>query len=397
METVSNGQPEPKVLLLSVRGVVHWLAATAFYELEDLAHDWMDADLCAPPPGRDNLRGKIAAGMNTVIPAPSLISPVLSPALGGNALKREYDFLFAILPTPREAFVVSSVPNLRARCAKMACYIPEVWAHSLTRQAYLAGPLRQFDHIFVSTRHSMDVVTRLTGVPCTFLPFGVDAEKFSPFPFFPDRHIDVLSIGRRRPEDHAALLKAMDDTGIYYSYDTFQRAKFRNAQDHRTHYANTAKRAKYFIANVANIDDPKKLNDGLEIGHRFYEGAAAGTIMLGACPQDNPVLNEDFDWPDFVIRTNTTDKDIIALMADLDTQPERLDAARKANVANSLLRHDYVYRWEHILNVMGVPASQKMRARQTRLREMATTLNANSAVPSERIEQPEGRPGISRA
>jgi len=54
------------------------------------------------------------------------------------------------------------------------------------------------------------------------------------------------------------------------------------------------------------------------------------------------------DRPDSVRRTTPLDSN-----APADEQPDRLARARTLNVVNSLLRHDWVYRWQRILEVAG--------------------------------------------
>ena len=42
--------------------------------------------------------------------------------------------------------------------------------------------LRNFDQIFSSLHSSVDLIAESTGRPCHFLPLGIDALRFVPFP-----------------------------------------------------------------------------------------------------------------------------------------------------------------------------------------------------------------------
>jgi hypothetical protein len=77
--------------------------------------------------------------------------------------------------------------------------------------------------------------------------------------------------------------------------------KVKNYRDHRIFYTNLLKRSRYFIANYAKIDIFKETLGKQEIGYRFFEGVAAGTVMLGQ-PPASPIFDRYFDWEDVIIR-----------------------------------------------------------------------------------------------
>jgi hypothetical protein len=106
------------------------------------------------------------------------------------------------------------------------------------------------------------------------------------------------------------------------------------------------------------------------MGFRFFEGAAAGTVMIGQ-PPDIPAFRENFDWPDAVIPIAYDEPNIAKILADLDSEPKRLAEIRKNNVIQSLLRHDWVYRWKDILHIAGLKPTPAIAAREKRLHEIA--------------------------
>ena len=58
-------------------------------------------------------------------------------------------------------------------------------------------------------------------------------------------------------------------------------------------------------------------------------------------------------------------------MRELDKQPERQVAARRNNMVQMLLHHDWAYRWEHVLNLAKVPPSPQLLIRKQRLKQLA--------------------------
>lgn len=241
--------------------------------------------------------------------------------------------------------------------------------------------LKDFDHIFLGVSHTTEIVTQMTGRPCTYLPPGVDALKFCPYPLYPHRSIDVCSLGRRSPVTHQALLALAEQGQIFYYYDTLKTSGLKqverqqtfhvnNPREHRLILANLTKISRYFIANRANANEPYLTRGKEEIGYRFFEGAAAGTVMLGDPPATDK-FNQYFNWQDAVIKIPFDAPNIGEIIAELDAQPERLAKIRRDNVVNSLLQHDWVYRLKEVYQTVGLQPTINMLSREAQLKELA--------------------------
>jgi len=63
--------------------------------------------------------------------------------------------------------------------------------------------------------------------------------------------------------------------------------------------------------------------------------------------------------------------DAESIVRELDQQPERQARMRKLNIQQSLLRHDWAYRWEAILKAVGVAPSPRLDARKVQLHRLA--------------------------
>jgi hypothetical protein len=148
----------------------------------------------------------------------------------------------------------------------------------------------------------------------------------------------------------------------------------RNYREHRTLYSNLIKRSRYFIANKAKFDSGNQRGSQQELGSRFFEGAAGGAVMIGIPPVCE-AYTKHFDWPDAVIDVTDNTTDIADIIADLNAQAERLVRIRKDNIINSLLRHDWVYRWEEILNKVGLDNTPQMLIRKTALKNLAKMIS----------------------
>jgi hypothetical protein len=230
--------------------------------------------------------------------------------------------------------------------------------------------LSQFDYVLLNCSGSVKAVQELICKPCFCIVPAVDMMHFCPYPNPPVRSIDVYSMGRRSEITHQALLKMAEGGKFFYLYDTIKVMETQYPAQHRSLVANIAKRSRYFIVNVAKINRQSETQGQVEAGFRFFEGAGAGTVMIGEIPE-NEIFRKNFDWPDAVIYMHYDEENIPEILAELDSQPARLEKIRKNNVIHSLLRHDWVYRWRYILNITGLEPTAAMVARENRLRELA--------------------------
>jgi hypothetical protein len=288
-------------------------------------------------------------------------------------LERDFELFFPVFSHSYELYSLATIPNWRQRCRKAACFITEVWSDLLPE--YLLELLSAFDHVFLGHRHSVQDVARITGRPCTYLPLAVDVPLFTPASLDRSRPIDVCNIGRRSPVTHQALLEEAEREQIFYYYDTvaasgadLKHRTFRveSPHEHRRMLATILKHSRYYFANRSYINKPEFTAGREEISSRFYEGAAAGTVMIGEAPRTEE-FKRQFDWPDAVIHVPFDTPDIGRILVELNSDPERLRAVRGNNVREAALRHDWLHRMLVIFDTLGLTPTDGMRARALRL------------------------------
>jgi hypothetical protein len=286
-------------------------------------------------------------------------------------LSRDYDVFIAVCSTYWDLFYINAIERWRDHCKTSLCWIDEMWAASIPSKYWLHA-LSQFDHVFIGYRGTVSALSQAVNRHCYWLPGGIDALRFSPFPNAPTRVVDVYSIGRRYEGIHRELLKGVERSELFYVHDTFAAANSEayNYQQHRNLFANIAKRSRYFVVAAAKMNALEETRGQVETGYRYFEGAASGTVMLGQAP-DCEAYRELFGWPEVVIKIQPDGSDIMAVLSDLDSDPKRTAAISTRNAKESLLHHDWVYRWKEMFRVAGIQASARMAAREQRLRDMA--------------------------
>ena len=361
----------PRILVVSVRGFRFQAANCCIYELEDLLTDLESAQLYSPIPDRGfDVARKIYRGAKYIGAADSLARKV-APFPPELVLEHEYDLLFAVLDNPYQFHLLESIKGWREKCRYAACFITEMWQPDLKIKRLFKEPWSSFDHVFLGVTQCVEGLNKLIEPPVTYVPPAVDTLRFSPFPNPPKRSIDVSYVGRRDPGIHNALIERAAQDNFFYYHDTLRgKLEIGNPREHRILLANLFQRSRYNITNYAKFNSTEETGGTQEIGYRFFEGAAAGTVMVGMPPAGD-AFPRYFDWEDPIIRVPLSGADVVEAIAELDAQPEKLERMSRRNVANCLLKHDWSYRWRDMLATFDLKPSDKAIARYKYLEQLA--------------------------
>jgi hypothetical protein len=196
----------------------------------------------------------------------------------------------------------------------------------------------------------------------------------------PDRVIDFYSIGNRAEGLHKQLVNLAEKQKIFYLYDSLSSSdsRMKDWREHHLLVANNIKRSRYFIAfspaAIATYKSGQTKNEQV-LPSRLFEGAAGGTIMVGEAPEC-PEFYEHFDWPDAVIKISPNPNNVQAVLEELESQAARTNRVRHINAIQSLRRHDWIYRWEKMVETVSLKASPKSQERKLRLHQIADEAEA---------------------
>jgi len=334
------------------------------FEFEDIICKIDSAELFAPKADPSSLRFSFATRLAYWTPI------TLNPGIHGLSDKGLYDIFFTICGFPQDLLVFSGVSNFGDICRTSVCLLDELWIDDIAKHRHFLRILEKFDVVMLYYSQTVKPLSERIKSRCTFLPPGIDAISFCPYPDPVERVIDVYSIGRRSQVTHQKLLEWARETRRFYLHDTIRGSQTINSKEHRAALANAAKRSRYFIVNPGKIDEPSQRGQQIEVGSRYFEGAASGAIMIGERPA-NEAFKSLFDWPDAVTRVPYNSCDIDMVIKDLDGDPERQERIRRTGVVQALMRHDWVYRWEAVLKSVGLAPLQAAEERKDRLRKLA--------------------------
>jgi hypothetical protein len=214
--------------------------------------------------------------------------------------------------------------------------------------------LGDFDHVVQSFSGSVAAVERSTGKRCHHLPLAADTMRFTPYPDPPARVIDILSIGRRSEAVHEALLGLASARGLFYVHDTIPGSLVRpsNSAQHRDMLANSAKRSRFFVTYPAKFGAGENQGQS-EVGARYFEGLAAGAVLLGQAPSA-PAFHDDFPWSDAVVDARADGSDIAEVLSAFEDRPDEMRRLGVRNAVHALRHHDWGHRWHSMLRIAGV-------------------------------------------
>lgn len=370
---------QSRILFLSVRELQTQVANACLYEFEKIICDIEGVDFFIPH--REFPISRKIYRLAKYLTKSDSIASTITPFPNAIALEQEYDLLFAVLDNPWQMYMVNAIKGWRDRCKLAACYIGELWEKELDNWRLLQEPFKSFDHIFVGVSHCVDKLAQLVGRPCSYLPPAVDTTLFCPYPLAPRRSIDVCYVGRRFNKIHHRLLDLALKKDFFYYYDTALRQDFKVDQpvEHRLLLANLLKRSRYTIIHHAKFNRPQETGGKQEIGYRFFEGAAAGTVMLGM-PPNNEDFQKYFGWSNAVVKVDWDSCEIEEILSELNAQPKLLEQISLDNTINSLQKHDWVYRWRQILTILNLEPTAAMLAREQYLQQLAKTILIQAPV-----------------
>lgn len=367
---MTTGPSRPRVLLFSQRNILgKYLFRCPHFEFENIVSQVDSVEVLAPQADASSLRSNFVKRMAYHVP----IS--LNPGIRKICGLDHYDMFFAVCGYLTDLLMLDAAIDWRNYCRTSVCLLDELWAKEIPLNRHFFRILKKFDLVVLYYSQTVRPLSERIGSKCIFLPPGVDALLFSPYPKPPRRSIDVYSIGRRSEVTHRALLRMAAENGLFYLHDSVAGEKAIDSSQHRALFANTARRSRYFLVNPGLINRPDKTNKQIEIGNRYFEGAASGTIMIGERPHTE-AFKMHFDWPDAVVHLDYDSSEIDRIINDLDSQPERQERIRRTNVVQSLMRHDWAYRWEAILRTIGLEPMQQLQYRKERLHNLARQVSS---------------------
>jgi hypothetical protein len=360
-----------RVCLASLRGTKKLAAWCSNYEFEDVIADVDDVDMVTLGPGRASAPREWLVRRFVYRSGIRQLAARMNPGLRVQTLDKDYELFVFVCMNPSDLIYLNGLRGWKERCRIKVCYMVEFYAGWLKEFAFHLGLLADFDHVTLCFEGSVTAVRELIGKPVHHVALAVDTLRFTPFPDPPGRVVDVYSMGRRSEPIHQALLGMAARRETFYVHDTIPGGLIQptDYRQHRDLVANFAKRSRFFVAYPAKVENDEPRGQS-EVGARFFEGAAAGAVMLGRAPTA-PTFAEKFYWPHAVVDAGSTEEQLRAALAPFKAEPKLVETTGRRSATEALRKFDWVYRWKDILRLTGLEASPRLLQREHQLHGLA--------------------------
>lgn len=360
-----------RTLIFSLRNLRKDICRCFDYEFEDVVAEVDDAEFYLPAPKHGN---QLLSDLSEYLSYKTFRIP-WNPAFSLPRIEGTYEIFFANMTFVHDLEIVRRMPDWRGKVGYSICYIDEFFLESLDSFSRYFPVLGRFDCVVLNCSGTLEALAERTGLKVITVPSGIDALRFCPEPDAPERIVDIVNIGRKTSAQHRQFQILQKEDQWFYLFDAAIPIKPSNHARHRENLAYWLSRSRFSVVNPAKFNVLDKCHDQEEIGFRYFEGAAAGCVMIGRIP-DNPFYRDLFPWPEAVVELPEEVAGIPDFLRGLATETERLERISRDNIIGSLERHDFVYRWESILEQSGLaplPKSLERKEDLHRAKEAWTT------------------------
>ena len=355
---------KPNLAILSQRGLSSHLARCGGYEFEDVLCDsFPGTKLYAPRPSSSIQTGlKIKARIAPTGPFDGILDNVLAVEQVD-----EHEVLLAVMGQVRDLALLGAMKDWRRKSRYAICWIHELWIEDISRLGGMLRVLEQFDLVICSLYYTAEKLREALKSPdVMYLPWGVDTLEFAPVMEPSLRPIDITNLGALAGATHKSILDYVKQIDGFYFFDTESGPRVaRSPSEHRFRYANILKRSKYFLCHLAKT----KLQESggqLEFGLRYFEGLAAGCVILGS-RKSTPAFDTFLGWEDSVIEMPFECSNASEFLRSLDGEADRLREISSRNVRRSLEGNDHAHRWRAIVDRLGLSEDYHMRQRHEKV------------------------------
>lgn len=294
-----------------------------------------------------------------------------------------YDVLYAGVISFRDLWVLAGA-DLPSVASKRICCITEIWEPDLHHFEMYAEILEQFDVVYLSCQGTVDALSEMVSVPVHWIPSATDALTRCPADEQP-RCIDVMSVGRRCPVQHAELLDAARSRRMTYQFDSLRGAQLADWSEHRFVLGEQTRRSRFYVCHRSKFDDTEETGDVQEFGGRYFDAFAAGAIPIGDLP-DADHFRSTFPRPGSTVFQASGQDGMVDTVLEMKRDIDALDEVARLNVVEALRGHDWVHRWETMLAGVGLDLVGHGQERRRGLDELADVIAGGDPVDGARSE-----------
>lgn len=365
----------PRIVLITQRdvslGTGRQVAYGTWSEAEDVLIEAGETDLVrlSMPIEHPRIRMRRSLGRTwRHIRGPSGRLPGL---IGSNdpsrGLSGRYDVAIFVAFATWDLQLVERLRALRQHADRIVVWFFETWPSSYDDGRVAHEPFNTVDDVFVALEGAVEPLADTVGREVTYLPMATDTLRFSPERPETERPVDLIGIGRRRQEQHDAMLRWAAESDRFYLYDTTTIDRPRDYRRHRDTIGHWYANSKLAVCNYGKSDQTELIGDLRIIPGRLWESLASGAGMVGLPPDEamqRQVLGRSVVEP-----IPESPEDLPIFLEEMITRHGPAEAA--ANIRLALRSHDWAHRWCDLFEHLGLEAPEGLQHRKAELNRRA--------------------------
>lgn len=239
--------------------------------------------------------------------------------------------------------------------------------------------MTHLDHIYVGIKDDVGKIQDDLSLPVSYLPMAADvlSARATPFESDAERPISVAAFGRVHNRISNAICDQFNTPGsrhIYLYNGVNGNAEPADKLRYRATFWHTLRRSRLCLAFDHFFANEKNTAEHSYVGPRWFEGLAAGTVIVGKAPPKEK-QHSLLDWKDAAIDLSNDDEKAAKEILDLLSDSGRLKAASRENLANMNRRHDWRQRLADIYADRELPLNPKFAQRLNELDQRAKSFS----------------------
>ena len=234
--------------------------------------------------------------------------------------------------------------------------------------------LASLDTVFLGTEPFVKPISEGLKIPMHYAPMA--ANVYDVHARVGNRPIAITGFGRQERKVANFLsdqFNRPDSDLMFYNTNFILGTELRDWRRYRAIFWQILRQSRLSMAYDHLYYNPSGTNEITYVGPRWFEGLAAGTVVVGKTPQA-PDVPRLLDWEDATIDLPDEAEPAVQAIRDLLADRSRLEAAIRRNIVNMSLKHDWRHRAVDMLNLLGLDVPGKLTDQIGELKDRAEAL-----------------------
>ena len=276
------------------------------------------------------------------------------------------DVLFVVARGPEDLALVSAIPDVRRRFSRIYGFVTDSYF-----RAGFVEETRLFDGITVTAHEDVDYPAQRYGVAVHQLYQGTDSLQWAPRQPHA-RDIDLIAFGRTPPSYHACFSRRFHtmESPWLYLHSPLGNLAGPSVHLERGMLFKLLHRTRIALAFHLLVEPQGSRPRSMMETSRWLESLVSGCIVAGRRPVSR-MAEDMLDWPGATVELPDAPEAAADMLDEMLTRNDVFEGQRRANIAQTVLRHDWRHRMDAICSLFSLPRPALLEAELQAVAELA--------------------------